>query len=167
MGETIRRKLSSPSLRAALRKIMTSALPRMIPHAVDPSRVSSRFFSGLTPSVVSTSSISFCARRKFDCADSPNSPICRLLHRPVERREATLPAIGARGNAELRPSRPICLARKGAVRRTAVIAQWMERVVEVATAGPGMAEAQRAHAVFVERGGAFEDTDPFFEERTQ
>jgi hypothetical protein len=43
----------------------------------------------------------------------------------------------------------------------------MDRLLEAATAGAGMQEAERARAVFIERGGAFEHTDACFEERTQ
>lgn len=49
----------------------------------------------------------------------------------------------------------------------AVVGSVLDRVVQASTEGPGMAAARRAHEVFTERGGAFEDGDPFFEERTQ
>lgn len=49
----------------------------------------------------------------------------------------------------------------------ALVGSVLDRVVQAATEGPGMAHARRAHEVFMERGGAFEDGDPFFEERTQ
>jgi hypothetical protein len=49
----------------------------------------------------------------------------------------------------------------------ALVGSVLDRIVQASTAGPGMAAARQAHQVFTERGGAFEDGDPFFEERTQ
>lgn len=49
----------------------------------------------------------------------------------------------------------------------AVVGSVLDRIVQAATEGAGMAEARRAREKFAEHGGAFEDGDPFFEERTQ
>lgn len=49
----------------------------------------------------------------------------------------------------------------------ALVGSVLDRVVQASTEGAGMAAARHAHEVFAARGGAFEDGDPFFEERTQ